>query len=572
MPSAIHITGATLSGIESGVGFTNSRLYTMPYGRMADGSVKIGSLELLQASSVLTLFNTSDPAMRTGSAGEETAAQVLAEVPDESYDVVIMNPPFTRPGSDWEGSERTEDYVKHFRGLSTGLVTQQDMAKRLSQYTEDTCYHGYAGIASAFAALANKKIKPGGVLALVLPLSIANGASWEKFRKMLTKEYTDVEVLSIAANGHNMSFSSDTGMAECLVVARKIKIEETLQNRVCFTSLRNRPQSFVHASSLVAVLSNGEHVRPIEGGPYGGTPLMIGEGLAGEIITAPRNGHGASWGAVRISDYALAQTASALSESALWLPRMMSPVEIKIAPLSDVGNRGWHDINIAGSAGPFTKALPSPTSTYPSLWMHKAKHETRMVCLADSQLLVKQGMEDRAAAAWATASRTHLNRDFTFGSQALAVAFTDAESIGGRVWPNVIFSDKRFDYAFSVWGNSTLGLLSYWWRSSRQQSSKASLTVSTVESLSILDFRALTDDQLRTAEAIFDEFRDKELMPAYLADADPNRALLDRRVVCDLLGFDEATYEAVRRLSAKWCAEPSVHGGKPRPRDARFVM
>ena len=70
---------------------------------------------------------------------------------------------------------------------------------------------------------------------------------------------------------------------------------------------------------------------------------------------------------------------------------------------------------------------------------------------------------------------------------------------------------------------------------------------------------------------VSDEFRDKELKPAYLADADPNRALLDRRVVCDLLGFDEDVYLAVRRLAAKWCAEPSVHGGKPRPWDATFV-
>ena len=125
----------------------------MPYGRMADNSVMIGSLELLQSSNVLTLFNTSDPAMRTGSAGEKTAAQVRVEILDEGYDLVIMNPPFTRPGSDWEGSERAEDYIKHFRGLSTGLVTQQDMSKSLSRYTKDTCYHGYAGIASAFAAL-----------------------------------------------------------------------------------------------------------------------------------------------------------------------------------------------------------------------------------------------------------------------------------------------------------------------------------------------------------------------------------------------------------------------------------
>ena len=78
MPSAIHITGSTLSGVEPSVGFANSRLYTMPYGRQGDGTVKIGSLELLQASTALTLFNTSDPAMRTGSAGEETAAQITA--------------------------------------------------------------------------------------------------------------------------------------------------------------------------------------------------------------------------------------------------------------------------------------------------------------------------------------------------------------------------------------------------------------------------------------------------------------------------------------------------------------
>ncbi len=91
------------------------------------------------------------------------------------------------------------------------------------------------------------------------------------------------------------------------------------------------------------------------------------------------------------------------------------------------------------------------------------------------------------------------------------------------------------------------------------------------ETLPILDFRTLSDGQLATAERIFDEFRELDLMPAYLADADVNRALLDRRVVCDLLGFGEDVYRGVRRLAAKWCAEPSVHGGKARPRDAEYV-
>ena len=144
-------------------------------------------------------------------------------------------------------------------------------------------------------------------------------------------------------------------------------------------------------------------------------------------------------------------------------------------------------------------------------------------------------------------------------------------SIGGRAWPNVGFSSTKFDYVFGIWGNTTLGLISHWWHSSRQDSGRGSTTIRAAETLPILDFRVLSDEQLATAQRIFDEFRDLDLLPAYLADADPNRALLDRRVICDLLGFDEDTYRAVRRLAAKWCAEPSVHGGKARPRSAVYV-
>ncbi len=195
-----------------------------------------------------------------------------------------------------------------------------------------------------------------------------------------------------------------------------------------------------------------------------------------------------------------------------------------------------------------------------------------MVCEPDAQLLVRPGMEAKAAEIWATASRCHLNLDFRFNSQPLCAAFTERESVGGRAWPNVLFDNEKFDYAFVVWGNSTLGLLSFWWHSNRQQDGRGQITISSVETLPILDLRALSDAQLTLAEEIFEEFRDKELQPAYLADADPNRAWLDRRVVCDLLGFDEAVYRGVRRLAAKWCAEPSVHGGKRRPRGAQLAL
>ena len=280
MPSAIHITGSTLSGVEPSVGFENSRLYTMPYGRQVDGTVKIGSLELLQASAALTLFNTSNPAMRTGSAGEETAAQIIAEFPDQSFDIVIMNPPFTRNVTR-EGA--TADAVAAaFAAFGASDKDQRDMAKRMGELKAGTCYHGNAGIASAFVGLADKKLKPGGVLALVLPLSAAAGLSWQGSREMLAAGYEDLAVLSIAANGHDMSFSSDTGMAECLVVARKLKRAAAPAPRALFTSLTHRPHGFANASSIAAKVIGATSVRQVEDGPYGGTPLMVGDELGGK--------------------------------------------------------------------------------------------------------------------------------------------------------------------------------------------------------------------------------------------------------------------------------------------------
>ncbi len=575
MPSAIHITGSTLSGVEPTVGFINSRLYTMPYGRQQDGGVMIGSLELLQSSRVQTLFNISDPALRTGSAGEETAAQVSTEIPDFGYDLVIMNPPFTR-ATNHEGAH-ADITNPAFAAFDATRAEQRAMGAHANKLAKNTCYHGNAGIASAFAALAHKKVKLGGVLALVLPLSAATGVSWQGLRDLLTRDYTDMTVMTIAANDRDMSFSSDTGMAECLVIARRLRVDEKPNDISRFISLSRRPQGFAYARELVADCAlDITEVRHIEDGPYGGTPLEIGGELAGYTITAPQ---APIWSAVRVSDYSVAQTAFALTQSKLWPPGCATSVELKTALLAEVGALGLVDRDINGKPpkpgkpprGPFDKVDPSPTATYPSLWNHTAKNETRMVCDPDSQLQVRQGMEEKASDVWATASRTHLNREYTFGSQPLAVAYTEKKSIGGTAWPNVIFPNRGFDYAFTVWGNSTLGLLSYWWHSSRQQSSKARMTIRSAESLPVLDLRCLTDEQLLIAQQIFEEFRDKKLMPAYVADVDPNRALLDRRVLCDLLGFGKDIYKAVRLLSAKWCAEPSVHGGKKRPEGAALV-
>ena len=57
--------------------------------------------------------------------------------------------------------------------------------------TDNTSAHGNAGKASIFLVLADRKLKPGGTVALVLPLSLVSGDAWEASRLLLRKHYCD---------------------------------------------------------------------------------------------------------------------------------------------------------------------------------------------------------------------------------------------------------------------------------------------------------------------------------------------------------------------------------------------
>ena len=198
--------------------------------------------------------------------------------------------------------------------------------------------------------------------------------------------------------------------------------------------LAHRSRGFAEASAVGKHVAAGGSVRGIDDGPYGGTRLPLGDAAAGEMLTVPQSGDGGNWGSVRLLDYSLAQTAYALTRSELWLPGQPAPLALKTVPLGEVGKLGLVHRDITGPVprGPFDKVPPSTTATYPALWNHDAKKETRLVCAPDSQLLVRPGMESKATQVWGTASRTHLNLDFRFNSQPLAAAFTEEESIGGR--------------------------------------------------------------------------------------------------------------------------------------------
>ena len=81
--------------------------------------------------------------------------------------------------------------------------------------------------------LAHLKLKPGGVLALILPITFISGKAWEKMRQLIAKYYQDIVLISASSNSeHGRNWSSDTSLSEIMVVSLKGQTGKLTQNRL----------------------------------------------------------------------------------------------------------------------------------------------------------------------------------------------------------------------------------------------------------------------------------------------------------------------------------------------------
>ena len=539
MPAATHITASMLSSAHPGVTYDRSMIHTIPYGTDEWGT-SIGALDLLEGGHATSLFGTGGTRI-AGRVEEATGRQARErfEIDDDSCDLVLMNPPFTRPTG--HEAAKVSVPVPSFAGFGTSDEEQRAMSAKLGKIG-GLFGHGNAGLASNFMDLAHRKLREGGAMALVLPFAFASGKAWSRARTALAKRYSDIRVVSIATSGStDRAFSADTGMAECLVVATKAgtsRVRGTAAVR--YSNLAARPKSLTEAHDLYRRVSAGEN------------------SIGGSIDDG---------GAAGVRAIGVANAASALEAGRLMLPRETQGFAVPVTRLGEVADRGLYHMDINGRPprGPFEIREPAlgEIPTYPTLWRHRADEERKLVVWTDTCGDARAGAERKASTAWkATASRLHFSVDFRLNSQSLAMCVTPEESLGGRAWANVLPHEPAYETPLLLWANSSPGLLLYWWRGTRQQQGRAQMKITAMPALRVLDPRKLSAEQLEMCWRIFRNFAGREFLPANEAYQDAARQDLDRAVLVDLLGMPTALVESLALLRAQWCAEPSVHGGK----------
>jgi len=147
----------------------------------------------------------------------------------EKYDVIIMNPPFTRH----------ERIPKEYKKL---------LEDRFSDYKDKL--HGQLGYYGYFVLLADRFLKDGGRLALVLPATLLRVKSCQGIRKLLAEKY---HVEHIITTWHRSAFSESARFREILLIAQKSQPNDSKITKI--TILKQLPQNISEARDVADLLN-----------------------------------------------------------------------------------------------------------------------------------------------------------------------------------------------------------------------------------------------------------------------------------------------------------------------------
>ena len=557
MPNAVHITASIIASTHPSVEIDKTRIHCMKYGDIRkDGFYSIGALNLLRNPERTLPLDISKSDTVGGHGDIETEER--SEFRHEEFDYVIMNPPYTKSNSDIKTNLPKTIFGDHENGAEMRKTLKAQKSK-IGNFQ--------AGLGTFFFDLADKMLKPKGTLGFVLPASALTGVDWYKLRNLLAREYHNIVVITIAdGDVENSTFSADTSMAECFVVATKGCVAGNT-GRAKFVTLNCRPESELEALEIANSIRKIKNVQKLEVEITGGNLIKVGDDTIGRVISAPLRQDKIGWLVVRVRDISVAQSAHHLANGTLWLPGA-EPLQLPICQLEEMATIGYCKRDISGDErGGFyiEKGCPT-TADYPGLWSVDSKVQRTMAVEPDVHLLPHPNRYKQVQKVVARNSRVHYNESLRFNSHPLTVLFTEKNTIGVTSAPNIVFTNLKYDYVWTLWGNSTLGLLCYWGICGKQQSGRGRGSKASLLAMPTLDVRTFNMEQLTIAEGIFDELKCEEMLPFNEMDHDPVRQSLDRLLLSEVLGFHEDDFPRIHkglaRLREKLSAEPSITGTK----------
>ena len=553
-PIAAHLTASSLAAIGMGE----------PYGETCIGWLNIGgknaltgALEYFISDAVVDLF---EEVAGRSSGTEVEGNQIL--IKDNSVKWILMNPPYSRT----RGGQTTFDVA--------GLNEQERKScqKRWKKLVKHAPVNNRAGMGASFLALAYEKVKFGGRIGFVLPLTAAFADSWAITRKMVEREFSNV-VAIVVASGQALgkdALSADTGMEEMLLVATKRKNQNSLHQSspINCVTLYQPLNRVGEANEIARAISNA-----LDGiGTSGSTrPIRAGEDELGQIAVFDAGGEGAPWSPLGVVHADLALAAVALENGIIdhfcSEPLSLNIEMVSIADLFNVGPTHHLIGHIQGNSpiGAFElHPVTNPQDAIGrdrSLWHADSTSQRQLIVLPTHKCVAPENVGSDAERNEMQQHRStiHYARNMRWTSQTLLTASTEHPVMGGRSWAALIHDDMRVCKAFALWSNSTFGMVLHWTRGQRTHAGRSTTQIGALKQIPCPKLDALEDDLLDQAVDEFDSISKKILLPACQAHIDDVRSTIDESVI-RMFRLPDETKDEVSKLRKLWCSEPSVHG------------
>ena len=550
---ASHMTAAGLSTAELATEY-----HTTHIAAVAVLGGKTGSLELINDEQV-----TDITGQNVSSAAANGAVPTMIPVPHHSQDLVIQNPPYSRARGNRALFDVTGIDAKQRRRSVKRLTQIRNNLRAVGNEITD----GQAGMGADFCALADRKLKPGGVFATVLPLTAAHAESWEGFRRTIENEYRQITAVAFSAHESAM-MSADTYMNEMLLIATKRAADDAADRDGIFCINLDTPPASVSEAYWYGKLLSG-----IERGGRSSDVIRIGNQGIGSWVWMRTPHPGFPWFAAGIRNPHLAVAFAGLLDGQLYslesgeswdLPLPFTTLD-RVVDIGPTHHLIGHITGAGETIGAFTfmPLRPGDYPTYPSLWLANGGRQQSITTQPTHE---GNPMDDQEQLRRMLAQRSDLfiSRNLRFTSQALAAARTERLMMGGRAWTALMSDDDDVKSALAIWLNSTLALLIRGCYAQITQQGRATMQIKALAGFPVPDFAADSDagQQARaTARQHIEELAALQLQPASYAFQDENRQRIDA-VALALVGLDEnqQAIDAVDALRQQWCREPSVHG------------
>lgn len=550
-----HLTFAAMASAHPQVTLGATRVITAPFGKHGDKGYKTGSLELLDSQLLLPTMDAKGEQAR----GDDAAtAEIKREFSHGEMDIVIMNPPFLTNSADNNAKNPKLVFGSVYRSKEEQELMLEELGKKKTRVGHGKVPYSY------FVELADLKLRTGGRMAFILPTTIFSIPAFEKVRKLWATEYHNVTVVTIAQNsGYDSAFSSDTNLAECIVIADKGVDENT--GRAKFVSLSECPNSLLAAQALASEIQRKQVTRRLEDEALGGDIFKIGSASVASALDCPIDA--GEWTVTRLKAMSLGQIAYQLRQGNLRLPGLTDVIELPICPLGEVGKVGASspDIKQKGKRGAFEmhERESAVQEGYDAIYEVKNITPQRSIqTVPDYKAQVKPFNVKKAHRILREHnSRTHYHMLLRFSSNSVLAHYTESPSLGVRSITNLKLADRSYDAAWTLWTNSTFGLLYHWAIAGKQQAGRSQMSLTTLGNVPTLDVRKLSKKQLAAAEQILAALQGARMLPYRECHWDAWRHILDARLLSEVLGIkDTAVHEAMQTLREMLSAEPSIAG------------